>query len=371
LWWSTQAAADGPPSACLRLLDSAGISWSEGCASLAVPASQPPAGSLIRQQLWLPLPTGLAPVPHYLELILGNATQQVGMLDISPSPASPNLKPVAQFEGGLALLDVQWASDAFRAGLWAVGNPVWHSASPVGRDLHVHIRLADWWGRSVAEQTLALGPADYPSEVWQAGDTVRSFWGIPLPFEVNGRYRVQVSITDSDGMLLTAKGHRGSWSDVGWIRVQPWPLVTDLPQQVTQRPQEVIFGDAIRLAGYELLRDDDSLTVKLYWRNEKTPGGDYGVFVHVGQPGSTPVAQSSSGPANWTRPTTSWRDGEIIEDVHVIQLPPDLEAEELSIFAGLYDIDNPEIRVPVSAAGLEVLNNAFRLGDLPAKHREE
>ncbi len=71
--------------------------------------------------------------------------------------------------------------------------------------------------------------------------------------------------------------------------------------------------------------------------------------------------QSSGGPANWTRPTTSWRRGEIIEDVHTIQLPPDLNMKENRIFVGMYEIDNPDVRVPITALNEPVSDNAWPL----------
>jgi len=139
----------------------------------------------------------------------------------------------------------------------------------------------------------------------------------------------------------------------------------ELPPQVENRLDDVLFGEGIRLAGYDLAREDGVLTVDLYWRSDGEPGGSYGVFVHVGRPGEPPVAQATGGPANWTRPVESWRPGETILDAHSIQLPAGAEAAELSILVGMYDLDRPEIRLPLSVGGERDPDGALNLGAVP------
>jgi hypothetical protein len=64
------------------------------------------------------------------------------------------------------------------------------------------------------------------------------------------------------------------------------------------------------------------------------------------------------------RPTTTWRKGEIIEDLHTIQLPAGLDDTSLSVFAGMYEIADPDIRLTMTAAGEAVPENAWKLGTL-------
>ena len=61
----------------------------------------------------------------------------------------------------------------------------------------------------------------------------------------------------------------------------------------------------------------------------------------------------------------SWRKGEVILDSHEISLPPDLEAEGASILVGMYDLEQPDVRLPLTVDGKLVPDGAFNLGSLP------
>jgi 4-amino-4-deoxy-L-arabinose transferase-like glycosyltransferase len=365
LLWSMDGEPTGePPSACVRLLDSKATIWSRGCTTLETPQ----IGSLIEQQVWLPLPTGLAPVPYTVELILGDERQRIGTLDVETPDRAPELSPLEQYSGGLKLVDVTWAADEFRAGLWVKGNLVWEVESPPGRDLTVTMRLVDWLGRSVAEQVTPLGPPDYPARDWQAGDLVRTMADIKLPPQLSGWYRVQVSVTETDGKPLPVRGlllHH--WAGLGWVRVTSWPMERELPEDVTHRLDKVYLGSppSIRLEGYDVTRENSRLTVKLYWRCEQELIANYGVFVHVGRPGEEPLTQASGVPANWTRPVESWRKGEVILDSREISLSPDLDTEGVSILIGMYDLEQPDVRLPLTVDGQLVPDGALVLGPLP------
>jgi hypothetical protein len=355
LLWSVAELADSPPSICLRLRDSVSVVWTQGCAFLAVPHDQESDRGLLSQQIWLPLPVGLAPVPHVMELALGDAEQSIGVFNIERPEGLPTSRPLAEFDIGIDLLDVEWASDVFLSGLSATGNLFWRIDSPIEDDLKVAVRLVDWLGRNVAEETFELGSADYPSEDWQAGDILRSAIVIRLPPDVAGRFRVQISITEADGSPLSSKGlFSGSWANIGWIRLERVPDLVD----------DVTLGDFVDLLGYDVSREDNELKVTLYWSATKNIEADYGVFVHVGQPGVPPIAQSSGRPADWTRPTVTWHEGEIVVDEHVIQLPVDPSTQTYSILVGLYDIEDPNIRVPIVTAREVVFGNAWLLGAL-------
>ncbi|MCP4426924.1 MAG: hypothetical protein GY803_20740 [Chloroflexi bacterium] len=363
LWSATETAPSAgsrqavpPPSLCLRLRDSEDVLWAGGCSSLTTPKNKNVNASYpSTQQIWLSLPDGLAPTTYTLEALLGDTVQAIGTVSVARSEDfAPD--PLAEYENGLALVSLEWDDETFRAGLWAVGNLVWYTESPLEQTLTATVRVVDWLGRSVAEQTTPLGPADYPGEQWRAGDMVRELVGIQLPFAVDGRYRAQIQLTDADGNPMGRP-----WTTIGWLQIEPWPMLRQLPGDVTRRLENVTWDETIHLAGYDIIQNENELTVKLYWLNDTELEADYGVFVHVGESGMPPIAQSSGGPANWTRPTTNWREGEIIEDAHTIQLPPDLDMAAVSVFVGLYEIDNPDARAPVTAVGEPVPYHAWPL----------
>lgn len=354
------------PSACVRLRDSTAVIWADGCTTLTRPGGQTPAATMMASQIWLQLPSGLAPTSYTMELLFGGRAQTIGQILVEPAETALTQHALAQYENGLRLVDVSWGSDVFRAGLWAVGSLVWQSDTPLPADLLVSIRLVDWLGRSVAEETLPLSPADYPNTQWPAGERVRSFMGMELPFALDGRYRVQVAVKNIEGAIVPSAGlFNRTWATIGTVQIEPFPLVRHLPEGIIP-VEDVRFGETIRLLGSDLARNGDLLTVKLYWTADGETAVDYNIFVHVGQPGAPPLAQSSSGPANWTRPVSSWRPDEIIEDEHLITLPADLPADAI-VSVGMFDPGNSDIRIPVTAVNQPVANDAWPLGPLPAK----
>lgn len=361
-WSSDGEPAEQPPSACVRLIDSSATLWSEGCTALRVPPSlEPPYGTLMEQQLWLPLPIGLAPVPYTMELVLGKQVQPAGTLDVQRPEQPQSLPTVARFDGGLELAGLEWAAEEFRAGMWAVGHLLWRAGPPTHGNLTATVRLVDWLGRTVAEQAAPLGPSDYPPQQWQGGELVRDRIAIEVPFHTEGSYRVQVSVRRADG----ASAERQRWSSVGKVRVADWPLVRDLPDDVEHRLDNISVDSSIRLLGYRVKREGDIVTVDLYWQSEREPTRDYHVFVHLGRPGEAPLAQASGAPANWTRPLESWRPGEIIADSHAIQLAPNLATEGLYLTAGMYDPKQPDRRAPLAVGGVAVPDGALVLCPLP------
>jgi hypothetical protein len=86
------------------------------------------------------------------------------------------------------------------------------------------------------------------------------------------------------------------------------------------------------------LAQQQPLRVTLYWRAEGSVERDYHVFVHVGVPDQPPLAEAGGVPVSWTRPTTSWRTGEIIVDEYAVSLtavPPG----QYVLMVGFYEPD--------------------------------
>jgi hypothetical protein len=367
VYWSLEGGSSPEPSsACVRLLDSAGTVWSQGCVPLTFPGQTPPTGTLIEQQLWLPLPLGLAPTSYVGEVSLNSAVEEVGTLSLQRPTPTPTLSSVAHFSNGVELVDLEWIAEEFRPGLWAIGDLLWRTQAPLHYRPTVTVRLVDWLGREVSQQVKPLGPPDYPPEEWQPGEIVRSRIALALPFTASGLRRVQVALSGPDNESIQIQGILpGRWVGVGRVRITEWPMERELSPDVQHRLDDVYLGDEIRLVGYDVAQDDGVLTVDLYWKSDGQLAGNYGVFVHVGMPGEQPLAQAAGGPANWTRPIESWRPDEIIRDSHSIQLPSDEDYGELSILIGMYDLDQPEIRLPVSVGGESNSDGVLNLGPLP------
>jgi hypothetical protein len=107
-----------------------------------------------------------------------------------------------------------------------------------------------------------------------------------------------------------------------------------------------VFGDQLRLLGYQLRRDGDHLRLVLDWRAERRMDIDYTIFVHVFDPATaTPVAQDDSMPHRGALPTRLWGSGEVVRDV----IPVFLDAVpdgDYGVAVGVYDATTME-RLPV------------------------
>jgi hypothetical protein len=122
-----------------------------------------------------------------------------------------------------------------------------------------------------------------------------------------------------------------------------------------ERRLDVQLGDHISLLGYKLSSSEistgDALTVTLFWQSDGRVINDYHVFVHLLDAEEQLVAQHDGVPVRGERPAWSWRDGEIIQDEHLLITVPTLPADTYTLSAGMYDFTT-EVRLPaVSLTG--------------------
>jgi hypothetical protein len=187
---------------------------------------------------------------------------------------------------------------------------------------------------------MTLSAAGFPTSAWHPGEQVagRLFLSLPADLE-SGRYRVEISLIDVQSRRIAPVrrwyGER-DWLPIGVVRVEAWPLVTELPDQVEHRLEDVEIAEQVRLWGYDVARKEDTLELTLYWQAEKPLEQNYHVFVHVGMADQPPLAEAGGVPGGWTRPTTSWRAGEFIVDEYAVSLSG-VPAGEYDLLVGFYD----------------------------------
>jgi hypothetical protein len=119
--------------------------------------------------------------------------------------------------------------------------------------------------------------------------------------------------------------------------------LTDAAQQAT--PSAVQFGDTAALLGYALQRDQQAMTLTTYWRAGDQVITPLQMFVHVLGPDGSIVAQQD----RLDVPAYGWRSGDVIAQVHRLQLPA-AEADWHTVI-GLYNTASGA-RLPVTANGL-------------------
>jgi hypothetical protein len=101
-----------------------------------------------------------------------------------------------------------------------------------------------------------------------------------------------------------------------------------------------MYGDVIRLTGFDIqppqLEPGGSASVKLYWQPIRQVPGDFTTYVHLVNTDGTKAGQSDHLPGGAFYPTSLWQPGEVLGDVHALQLAADLGRPPYRIVVGLY-----------------------------------
>ncbi len=221
----------------------------------------------------------------------------------------------------------------------APGDPVlltlfWECAD-AARCERFTLRLADDSGLTGHEWALPAIREGLPAASWPSHGRLRGQHVIQLPAELaSGRYHFVLQDLSLETITVTAPERQFT----------PPPLAQELDSAFTTAQ-----GDEVAtLIG--LAADSSSppcspvpllpCTLPFVWRADATPATGYHVFVHLVDETGAILAQSDAVPANWTRPTTGWLPGEYVVDEHILTLPAELPAGELSLRVGLYDPDS-------------------------------
>ena len=156
-------------------------------------------------------------------------------------------------------------------------------------------------------------------------------------------------IVESTLSAQTFKAGDEWYGDVRLVRyVMPadeYPIAVDEPVQ---------FGEHITLESFALNADTfeagDVLQVQLNWTTDAHLQARYVVTVQLLNPDGSLATQHDGEPGGGLALTTTWEAGEVVVDNHALVLPNDLTQTHYTLIIGLYDSNNPSVRVPVGDA---------------------
>ena len=143
----------------------------------------------------------------------------------------------------------------------------------------------------------------------------------------------------------------GSWD------IEGIPFVTDEPDYAV--PVGLAIADNATLVGYTVESDtintSHSLPITLVWQAGPQPTDvSYTVFVQLLNEQGQLVAQSDALPASGERPTTGWRAGEYIVDLHGLRFNEQATPGEARLIVGWYDANTGK-RVSVNSSGVDFI----------------
>jgi hypothetical protein len=114
------------------------------------------------------------------------------------------------------------------------------------------------------------------------------------------------------------------------------PLVRVIGQAAAGQPAvpvDVRFGP-LQLVGYDWEQTGDSALVALYWRVITAPANDYTTTVQLFDAQNEKLAQDDRSPGGVYYPTSAWKPGETLREVHPLALAA--QSRPASLLVGMY-----------------------------------
>ena len=365
LFWQSGTLPDPNTDLRFSLRDPKGVAWlqknfrlSQGDKSVWL------ADGLVRRTYDLPVVPGTPPGNYQLlvqPFVSGapvGGEQRVAEIELAPSSSWPAVTaPIPErttpilFDNGLILQAIEMFDVIVRPGHTLPINLYWLAeGEAIGLlDVHYQLEVVADDGQPLRTQNGMPGP-DWLG-IWPLDSVILSRTGLYFPPETEpGRYQLRWQLFAGEARLPGRPSWRPWFSEsiiMGEVEVTPWPLITDLPDDMT--PILAAFGSIVHLSGYELRHsvEEAALHLNLAWQVQAQPDDNYALFIHLIEPESGMIAaQADVVPGNGLRPSQGWRATEVITDTIVLPVPPDLPLAGYQINIGFYNPDDGA-RLPV------------------------
>jgi hypothetical protein len=260
------------------------------------------------------------------------------------------------WQAGDVALAIAENADAIKPG---EAMPIALTWRPVQNDTatwQTELRLDGLLGGEVASVKRDAGVPDFPPPQWPANELVRDQYALQIPYSAApGVYRLSLS--------RWRNGAVAGSTMVGFVRILDYERMP-----VTNNPQHPVNGKVgeIALLGYSMAGEwgrGKTHDVFTHWRVDATPQRDGVLFLHVMGPSGQLVSQDDNPPLvnGNARSTLTYRAGDGIDQLHRIELKPDLPAGEYTLYAGIYDREGGA-RWPAQQGGQPAVNDLVKLG---------
>lgn len=332
-------------------------------ATLMVDPTAPPGRYWLRARVYAPDTGRTLNVmgsdgnPTSQEIDLGSVTVHREQPAGHWTPGEAVQRTTIRWKDGLTLLGYQQPIDTATLGDELALDLYFTTTRPPETNMSLALSLVGQDGGEAASATLPVVSESYPTSQWQPGHVLKGQHRVrPSAAAPSGEYRWCLSLVDAAGTAVSAR--RGlspvSVDEVclgGLTLVEP-PVAT--PPTSVAHTLDATFGDHIQLLGYDLsaatVQPGESFDLTLAWQANAALRTSYKVTLQLLSDDQHIVAQSDGVPANWTRPTTSWRPQEVIGDHHSLTVNADTPPGRYNLIAAVYDEETGD-RLPARFAG--------------------
>ena len=214
---------------------------------------------------------------------------------------------------------------------------VWVTRQQLSHNYNYSLRLINGDGNWLAQLDMQPGYGFLPSSGWPVGVEVNDWMSMSLPQNLLPDQPLALVLhlyqTESGAAVLTRRLGDLTLQE-GQLSFQENEPVFSMPDELT--PLTAVFGETIRLHGYQFERSGTTLRLTLYWEALTSEQPDFTRFVHLFDPDTEVVLSQNDGqPRNNSYPTSQWLAGEIVADTITLDLT-DVPPGTYEIGIGLY-----------------------------------
>lgn len=308
-------------------------------------------GSINRRLAPLVALAALATTVYSLLFVIRPAYQPPPIVQTIPDTARLVLPELVDRGLGVSLLAAEVETEEARPGELVWLTLYWRADAPPAEPPEFVLELFGRHTQRVANLHSYHGRGLYPAGLWPAGAIVADRFAVRLDpiieAPVLGRIFARV-----DG------GAPGI--EVATVRIEPAEPLPAPDGWAAELGDHIALVDAtIRPAQTPPGR---RVQVLVRWYVPVgAPPQDYTTLIHLGQPDAPPLSTGDSPPLGGAYPTSAWRNGETIDDLYFLPIPPGLPGGRYPVWIGLYDPATGE-RLPVTVEGELQPNGVYLAG---------
>lgn len=293
---------------------------------------------------------------------------QVGVPSEPPHPAALRIPHWVerQVTPQLRLMGHEVGNDSLIAGDTLYLRLFWETVAqgdelfPIDENYALQLGLRGPDGQLYGASRFDLVSTEYPTSHWQSGELLQERYYLPLSEDVpTGEATVELNLLNEDGELVRSEPVR-----VARIWVQSPKPSFEAPASL-QNESGAVFGDKVRLLGYHVetsARIGGHVEVTLHWQADSEMKETYKAFLHVYDESGALVAQRDRLPGFGARPTSVWKEGEVVSDRYRIPIERKIPQGTYLVGTGLYDAGSAQRLVAVGPDGERLDQDRVILG---------